>query len=61
LRPRIEYLEIAVRPSAFCRSDDATSITAIVAGPAGINEQRLPFRRDKQRGLAALDVNEIDL
>src|SRR5258707_2899442 len=29
--------------------------------PAGINQERLPRRRDNQRGGAALDINPVDV
>src|SRR5713226_3222918 len=43
------------------RCDDTVCIAAIVAGPARVDKQRLPARCNKQRGLAALNIDEIDL
>src|SRR6267143_2900781 len=43
------------------RSHDTVCIAAIIARPARVDEQRLPARGDKQRGLAALNIDEIDL
>src|ERR1700739_38786 len=43
-----------------CRLN-ALGIAAIVAGPAGIDQQRVTAWRDKQRGLAALDINGVNL
>src|SRR5260370_20786326 len=43
------------------RCDDTVCIAAIVAWPARVDEQRLPARCNKQRGLAALNIDEIDL
>jgi hypothetical protein len=39
---------------------DAIDVAAIVAGPAGIDEQRSTRRSHKQGGLAAFNVNRID-
>ena len=42
-----------------CRLD-AIGVAAVVAGPAGIDEQGRAGRRNEQRGLAAFDVDGID-
>ncbi len=39
---------------------DPLSIAAIVAGPAAIDEHRSARRRNKQGGLAAFDINDVD-
>src|ERR1700733_14377283 len=44
---------------AFGRSQNPVRIAAIVVWPAGIDQQGLSSRGDKQCGLATLDVNEV--
>ena len=41
--------------------DDAIGIAIVVAGPAGVDEEGLSEGRDEQGGLAAFDVDEINL
>ena len=45
----------------FHRRLNALGVAAIVAGPAGIDQQRSAGRRDEQRGLAAFDVDGVDV
>ena len=40
---------------------DAVGVAAVIAGPAGIDQHGLAGGRDEQRGLAALDIDEVDL
>ena len=40
---------------------DAVGVAAFVAGPSGIDEQRLPVRCDEERGLPTFDIDEVDL
>ena len=39
---------------------NAVGIAAIVARPAGVDEERCAGRGDQQRGLAAFDINGVD-
>ena len=43
------------------RRGDAPRIAAAVAGVTGVDQQRLPRRRDDQRRLTAFDVDEVDV
>jgi len=40
---------------------DADGVTVGVVAPAGVDEERLLFRRDEESGLATFDVDEEDL
>ena len=42
-------------------SKNPVGIAAIVVRPSCVDEQRLPGRGDKQRGLATLDIDEVNL
>jgi len=48
-------------PGQFSCSDNAIGVTAVEAGPPCVNEKGLTGWGHEKRGLAALDVNEIDL
>ena len=45
----------------MCDGDDTLCVAAFVAGPAGIDQQRIAAGRDEQRGLAALHVDKINV
>ena len=45
----------------FCNGGNAIRIAAVEAGPARVDEQRLPSRGDEERGLAAFRIDKIDL
>ena len=45
----------------FGRGYDAVSIQAVVPCPAGIDQQRLPCRGDKERRLTAVHIDEVNL
>ncbi len=45
----------------FHRRLDALGVAAIVAGPAGIDQQRAAGGRDQQRGLAAFHIDGVDV
>ncbi len=55
-----QHIVDAAQASALRGGDDAIGIAEIVAGPTGVDQQRFPCRRDEQRGLAPLDVDEIN-
>ena len=55
-----EHMVDARDSGVFHRCLDAFGITAVVIGPAGIDEHRCTGRRNKQRGLAAFNVDRID-
>ena len=40
--------------------DDAVRVTAVLSGPARVDEERLVLRGDEERGLAAFYVDEVD-
>ena len=41
--------------------EDARGIPAVEPGVAGIDEQRIPRRRDEKRRLPALHIDEVDV
>jgi hypothetical protein len=46
---------------AFGGGDDAIGVAAFIAGPTGIDEERVSGGRDEESGLAAFYVDEVDL
>ena len=47
--------------SVVSGGDDASSVAIVVVGPAGVDEKGLSVGRDEESGLAAFDVDEINL
>jgi len=47
--------------SIVCGGDDAIGVTIVITGPSGVDEQRMFVGSDKEGGLAAFDVDEINL
>ena len=46
---------------AFGSCDNTVSVTAVVAGPSGVDEQRFSSGSDEECRLAAFNVDEVDL
>ncbi len=44
----------------LCRPHNALRVAGVKIRPSGVHQQRLARRRDDQRGLPALDIDEID-
>ena len=53
----IDFVELRI----FCGSNDAISVAVVEAGPACIDQKGLSGRGNEERGLAALDINKVDL
>src|SRR3954452_18631297 len=52
---------IELPQTGFARDDLYDAVRIAMAGVAGINEHRLPGRRDDQGGRASFDVDPIDV
>ena len=48
-------------PASRTAADDAVGIARVEPRVPRIDEQGLPRRRDDERGLSALDVDEVDI
>jgi len=51
----------AINTGFVCRGEDARGIAAAAPTVSGIDQQRLPGRRDDEGGSSALDIDEEDL
>ena len=53
----VNFFDASIVSSGY----DASSVAIVVVGPAGVDEQGLSGGHDEESGLAAFDVDEIDL